>query len=76
MPDGQRLRVWAAEACDNDSDVEPGTVLQADHEGLYVACGEGSLRLLTVQIPGGRAVSSQDFLNAHSLTDGVVLGRA
>lgn len=76
MPDGQRLRVWAAEACDNDSDVEPGTVLQADHEGLYVACGEGSLRLLTVQIPGGRAVSSQDFLNAHSLTDGIVLGRA
>jgi methionyl-tRNA formyltransferase len=38
-----------------------------------VATGKGVLRLHEVQLPGGKRMSSQAFLNAHDI-DGVKLG--
>ncbi len=75
LPDGQRLRLWRAVTLPGDShDVTPGTVVNANKEGIDVASGEGFLRLLQVQLPGGRPVSSGDFLNAHALKAGTRLG--
>ncbi len=75
LPDGQRLRLWQAIALPGDSrDFTPGTVVNANKEGIDVASGEGLLRLLQVQLPGGRPVSSGDFLNAYALKAGVRLG--
>ena len=44
---------------------EPGTVIEA-RRTLEVACGEGRLRLLEVQLPGGRRLPARAFLNAHA----------
>ena len=46
-------------------DAAPGTVLAAGRDGIDVACGEGVLRLLRVQRPGGKAISAADYLNAR-----------
>ncbi|HEX8698042.1 MAG TPA: methionyl-tRNA formyltransferase [Myxococcaceae bacterium] len=48
----------------------PGTVLSASPQGLEVACGEGSLVLLDVQLEGKRVMSAADFLSGHRLAPG------
>ena len=66
------LRVWRAEALDEAAAAPPGTVLARDRT-LDVATGAGVLRLLEVQLPGGKRISAQDFRNAHSC-DSAILG--
>lgn len=63
----QRLRVWRAQALAAKSPAVPGTVVKADSDGIDVSCGTGILRLLEVQLPGGRRISAADFVNAHPL---------
>jgi len=71
--DDEVLRIWNAEAIDEQSSQPPGSVLSGNKSGIDVACGEGVLRITRLQRPGGKPQSAADFLNAHRL-DGVVLG--
>jgi methionyl-tRNA formyltransferase len=67
------LRIWNAEALDEQSSHTPGSVLRGAKQGIDVACGEGVLRITRLQRPGGKPQSAAEYLNAHKL-DGVVLG--
>jgi methionyl-tRNA formyltransferase len=49
----------------------PGSVLD---ERLTIACGEGALRLLRVQLAGRPAMAADAFLRGHKVPAGVVLG--
>ncbi len=60
------LKVHSMEPLDGMSGV-PGTVLGGAQEGLVVACGEGALRLLEVQVEGGRRVGAAAFRAGHPL---------
>ncbi len=73
---GKVMRIWQAEVLAGEtSEALAGTVLSADKEGIRVACGEGVLQLQQVQLPGKKALSVADFLNAHKIT-GSLLGQA
>jgi methionyl-tRNA formyltransferase len=63
---GTTLRIWKAESLGEPAGAEPGTVLPRDRT-LDVATGQGVLRLLEVQLPGGKRMSATAFLNAHPL---------
>ncbi len=60
------LRIWLAQALDEKSEEFPGFVLP-NRKTLDVATGDGVLRLLELQQPGGKRVNATDFLNARSL---------
>lgn len=62
---GERVRIHAASALEQAHGATPGTVLAANRDGIDVACGEGALRLLQVQRPGGKAIAAADYLNAR-----------
>ncbi len=60
--DGTRVKVLKAAITEGRG--EPGELL-AD-SGIRVACGEHSLSLLELQLPGGRALPVRDILNGHA----------
>lgn len=60
----QILRIWRAEISYETSNAAPGVILDTTHT-LEVATGQGVLRILEVQLPGGKRIQARDFLNAH-----------
>ena len=63
---GERLRIHAATALPLEHGAEPGTLLFAGRNGLDIACGDGALRLRTLQREGGKAITAADLINARS----------
>jgi methionyl-tRNA formyltransferase len=63
---GIALKIWKAEVLNEAVQAEPGTVLSGK-KTLEVATGQGVLRILEVQLPGGKRLPIEAFLNAHSL---------
>jgi len=62
---GERVRIHAASALADATTAAPGTVLHAGRDGIDVACGDGVLRLLSVQREGGKPLAARDYLNAR-----------
>jgi len=60
-----RVRVWDADVIHHATKAEAGTILQADNDGLLVACGVGALLLKQVQLPGKKVLPIKDILNGH-----------
>ena len=48
----------------------PGTVLEAGRDGVFVACGEGALRLLELQKAGARRLPVAQFLTGMPVARG------
>jgi len=70
------IRVWQAELCENNSKSNsPGTILHSSKNGIQISCGEGSLLLTSLQLPGKKALPVKDILNANGelFANGTVL---
>lgn len=64
---GQHLRIWKAKALNKGHISNPRIIMQANQQGIDIATEKGVLRLLEVQLPGGKKLSSLDFYNARRL---------
>jgi methionyl-tRNA formyltransferase len=69
QPKSFLLKIWQAETAVQFSG-DPGEIVQADQSGITVACGQGALRILSLQPAGGRVMAAQEFLAGHPLGAG------
>jgi methionyl-tRNA formyltransferase len=67
------VKVWSAEAVGGAS-ATPGTIVAAGSDGLDVACGDGILRLRTVQPAGGKRMSAAAFAAGRGIGRGSAFG--
>lgn len=59
---GERLRVWQAEAVKLDHQAVPGSLLAHPEYPLLVACAEDALALTQVQLAGKKTMSAGDLM--------------
>ncbi|MCK9282981.1 MAG: methionyl-tRNA formyltransferase [Rhodocyclaceae bacterium] len=64
----QLVKIWRAVPAPGCG--RPGAVLAVDNDGILVACGDGALRLVTLQKPGSRSLSAADFLRGFAIAAG------
>ena len=50
----------------------PGTVVQADRDGLVIRTSDGAIRCLRVQVPGGKPMETEAYLRGRPLPVGTV----
>ena len=71
MLDGERLKLMRAAPAEGSG--RPGEVILSDPKGgLIVACGEGAVRILELQAPGGKKMRAEDYLRGHGIPAGTV----
>lgn len=58
-----RIRVWQASVENTSTNLNPGTIINADKTGITVATGENSIKLESLQLPGKKAMPVADILN-------------
>ena len=73
----ETIKIWSCEIDSNKSlmDKRQGQILAINDAGITVACGEGTLRLTTLQRAGGKRLPAADFLRGFDLQPGAVLGQ-
>ena len=57
---GEKIKIWKAQPVSVDG--APGQIVAEAAGGLVIACGEGGVRLVEIQRPGGRRMPAADFL--------------
>lgn len=68
------FRIWLATPLAKTSKARVGNIIAIERQSIDVATGDGTLRLHRVQLPGKRAISVADFLNANTPVIGEQLG--
>lgn len=65
LMDEQPVKVWQASVIEAATANKPGTIIEANKNGIQVATAEGILNLETLQPAGKKAMSAQDLLNSR-----------
>ncbi len=65
----RRIKIWESQIVDfENTTLEPGTIIKANHnDGLLVQTGDGIISIEKLQIPGGKRIEAEDFLNGHAI---------
>ena len=69
---GKTLKLWKVRAVEGSG--KAGSVINIDKESFTIACGEGAIEVLEVQLEGKKRMSTGDFLKGSTLNIGQELG--
>ena len=62
------LKIWRADVVENKG--AAGHLLSASENGIVIGCGDKALRVMELQLEGGRRMRAREFLTGHSLKPG------
>ena len=68
------IGVGDGEFCDKDNG-NPGEIIKVTKDALYIACGEGTLRIDELQPEGKKSMTTHDFLLGNKIETGTLLGK-
>jgi len=68
-PKPQLLKIWHAEVAEQSSGA-PAEILDVGKNGIVVACGQQSLRILVLQREGGKRLDAAEFVAGRPLRPG------
>lgn len=73
---GKTLKIWEALviAENGGQKAEPGQVTSVSRDGFTVACGQGALQILSLQLEGKKRVLAREFLLGYQIEPGMILG--
>ena len=57
------VKIWLSSITNNVSDKNPGTIINADKDGIEVATKDGSILITELQMPGKKKMLVKDYLN-------------
>ena len=69
---GKTLKLWKVRVVEGGG--KAGSVIDIDKESFTIACGEGAIEVLEVQLEGKKRMSAGDFLKGSTLNIGQELG--
>ncbi len=69
---GKTLKLWKVRAVEGGG--KAGSVIEIGKESFTIACGEGAIEVLEVQLEGKKRMSAGDFLKGSTLNIGQELG--
>jgi len=69
---GNRIKIGLAQAS-SESDLRPGEIKKTAEGGLLIGTQTVALQINNLQKPGGKMISSSDFLRGYTFDDGEIL---
>lgn len=70
--DGKVLKIWGAEPADGKGN--PGEVISVDKKSFTVSCGDGALKIVSLQPEGKKKMDTASFLLGNKIETGIRLG--
>ncbi|MBR6909737.1 MAG: methionyl-tRNA formyltransferase [Lachnospiraceae bacterium] len=75
---GKQMKVWRVSVLpqtdENTGKAVPGEIVELTKDGITVKCGEGSVKILELQLEGKKRMAAKDFLLGAKPEVGSILG--
>ena len=71
--DEKTVKVYKSSYIGHDSDYEPGYVIKANNEGIFVKAGDGIVILKEIQMPGKNKMSVEAYLRGNKFPEKRIL---
>ena len=70
---GDNMKIYESEVLNENSNKEPGTILNVNKTGMKVSCNEGVLLVKRVQFPNGKPLTIEQYINGKDIELGCKL---
>lgn len=71
--DEDTVKVYKASYINDESDYQPGYVIKANKDGIFVKAGEGAVILKEIQMPGKNKMPVEAFLRGNKFPEKIML---